>query len=159
MSGNELTSSIKQNSPTEKLSSKIESLEVALITLKKGVEIAVNEVKNVKKQYNKILSKQQKKKKTNTEHKPHGFAIPSKVSNELCVFMGREPESFIARTEVTKRLTEYIAEKKLQNPENKKQIIPDLILSNLLGEEAKDVLLTHFTIQKFMNRHFEKKSK
>ena len=63
MSGNELTSSIKQNSPTEKLSSKIESLEVALITLKKGVEIAVNEVKNVKKQYNKILSKQQKKKK------------------------------------------------------------------------------------------------
>jgi len=117
------------------------------------------EIKNIKKQSKKILSKQQQKKKINTENKPHGFAIPSKVSNELCVFMGRDPESLIARTEVTKRLSEYIEENNLKNPENKRQIIPDSILSNLLGEESKDVLLTHFTIQKYMNRHFEKKSK
>jgi len=159
MNDNELTTSIKVNSPVDKLISKIESLEIALITLKKGVEIVVNEIKNIKKQSKKILSKQQQKKKINTENKPHGFAIPSKVSNELCVFMGRDPESLIARTEVTKRLSEYIEENNLKNPENKRQIIPDSILSNLLGEESKDVLLTHFTIQKYMNRHFEKKSK
>jgi upstream activation factor subunit UAF30 len=159
MTDNELLTSIKSNSPSDKLISKIESLEIALITLKKGVEITVNEIKNVKKQCKKILSKQEQKKKNNIKTKPHGFAIPSKVSNELCIFMGREPGSLIARTEVTKKLTEYITEHKLQNPEKKIQIIPDLKLSNLLGEEAKDVLLTHFTIQKYMNHHFDKKSK
>jgi hypothetical protein len=30
---------------------------------------------------------------------------------------------------------------------------------SLLGEEAKDVFLTHFTMQKYMNRHFEKVTK
>jgi chromatin remodeling complex protein RSC6 len=159
MTDNELICSVKPNSPSDKLISKIESLEIALITLKKGLEIAVNEIKCIKKQSKKLLSKKEQKKKDNIEKKPHGFAIPSKVSNELCIFMGREPNSLIARTEVTKKLTEYITEHKLQNPEKKIQIIPDLKLLNLLGEEAKDVLLTHFTIQKYMNHHFEKKNK
>lgn len=70
--------------------------------------------------------------------------------------MKKEPGSLIARTEVTKKLTEYITNNQLQNPENKRQILPDTNLMGLLGEAAKDVFLTHFTIQKFMNRHFEK---
>lgn len=70
--------------------------------------------------------------------------------------MEKEPGTQIARTDVTKKLTEYITSNKLQNPENKKQIIPDAKLMSLLGEDAKDVFLTHFTMQKYMNRHFEK---
>lgn len=146
----------KTISSSEKLIAKIDALEIALISLKKASDIAVNEIKSLKKQSKKLLLKQQKKKKTNLDNKPHGFAIPSKVSLELCSFMGKEPGTLIARTEVTKKLTEYITINKLQNPENKRQIIPDAKLLSLLGEVSKDELLTHFTIQKFMNRHFEK---
>ena len=146
----------KNISCSEKLIAKIDNLEIALISLKKAVEISVNEIKSLKKHSQKLLSKQQKKKKINVDNKPQGFAIPSKVSLELCSFMGKEPGSLIARTEVTKKLTEYITTNKLQNPENKRQIIPDLNLLSLLGEGAKDVFLTHFTMQKFINPHFEK---
>jgi chromatin remodeling complex protein RSC6 len=148
--------SSKNISSYEKMIAKIDDLEIALISLKKAAEISVNEIKNLKKQSQKLLLKQQKKKKTNVDNKPHGFAIPSKVSLELCLFMGKEPGSLIARTEVTKKLTEYITTNQLQNPENRRQIIPDKKLLSLLGEDAKDVFLTHFTMQKFINRHFEK---
>jgi chromatin remodeling complex protein RSC6 len=152
-----MTDNMSKNiSISEKIIIKMDALEIALVSLKKASEIAVNEMKSLKKQSQKLLLKQQKKKNTKTDNKPHGFAIPSKVSEELCIFMGKEPGSLIARTEVTKKLTEYIANNQLQNPENKRQILPDTNLMGLLGEGAKDVFLTHFTIQKFMNRHFEK---
>jgi len=146
----------KPVSASDKLNAKIDGLEIALISLKKLAEIAVTEVKLLKKQSAKLLSKQQKQKKTKTDNKPHGFAIPSKVSNELCAFMGKEPGTLIARTEVTKKLTEYINTHQLKNPENKRQILPDAVLTSLLGGELKDVFLTHFTIQKYMNPHFIK---
>lgn len=154
----EVDTIIKPLSSTEKIIAKIESLETALISLKKAAEIAVTEIKILKKQSLKLSSKQQKSNKVKINNKPHGFAIPSKVSNELCIFMGKEPGTLIARTEVTKKLTEYVTTNNLQNPENRRQIIPDNNLMQLLGEEAKDVFLTHFTIQKYMNRHFEKAS-
>ena len=148
--------STKTISASEKIIAKIDALEITLVSLKKAAEIAVNEIKTLKKQKQKKQLKKQKKKNTKTDNKPHGFAIPSKVSEELCIFMEKEPGSLIARTEVTKKLTEYITKNKLQNPENKKQILPDANLLSLLGEGVNDVFLTHFTIQKFMNRHFEK---
>jgi len=154
-----MESESKPISASDKMIAKIDALEIALISLKKAAEIAVTEIKLLKKQSTKLLSKQQKKKKTKSDNKPHGFAIPSKVSNDLCVFMEKEPGTLIARTEVTKKLTEYIYTNQLKNPENKRQILPDSKLSSLLGEEAKDVFLTHFTIQKYMNQHFVKVTK
>lgn len=146
----------KNTSSSDKISAKIAELEIALISLKKAAELAVSEVKSLKKQCKKLVSKQEKKKNPNIVSKPHGFAIPSVVSKELCIFMGKEPGSLIARTEVTKELTEYITKHQLQNPENRRQILPDANLNGLLGKDAENVFLTHFTIQKFINRHFEK---
>lgn len=152
----EVDTIIKPLSSVDKIIAKIDSLETALISLKKAAEIAVTEIKSLKKQSLKLSSKQQKSNKLKTDNKPHGFAIPSKVSNDLCVFMGKEYGTLIARTEVTKKLTEYITINSLQNPENRRQILPDAHLMKLLGEDAKDVFLTHFTMQKYINRHFEK---
>jgi len=145
----------KQASQQEKLIQRIESLEVALQTLKKTAEIAVSEIKSLKKQAKKIKVNKQKK-EFKGERKPHGFAVPSTTSDEMCVFMGVAPGTNISRTDVTKRLTEYIKEKNLQNPKNKRQIIPDETFLNILGKEAKDVFLTHFTMQKYLNHHFLK---
>jgi len=145
----------KQASQQEKLSEKVESLETALQALKKAADIAVLEIKALKKQVLKL--KVQKPKKTvKTDRKPHGFAVPTRASDELCVFMGVAPGTLIARTAVTQRLTDYITEQKLQNVECKRQVLPDATLQKLLGDASKDQFLTHFTIQKYINHHFLK---
>ena len=92
-------------------------------------------------------------KKSKTKKRPSGFAIPSKVSKELCHFMGKEEESEIARTDVTKYISKYIKDKRLQNPENKRVILPDDKLKKLLSITIDDEL-TYFNIQKYMNKHF-----
>ena len=147
----------KQASQHEKLLEKIDSLETALSTLKKAAEMAVMEIKTLKKQANKVKLQKQKK-QVKTDRKPHGFAVPVKVSELLCEFMGVPVGSLVARTAVTQRLTEYIKEKNLQNAENQREVLPDVVLSKLLGESAKDQYLTHFTIQKYINHHFIKAS-
>lgn len=108
--------------------------------------------KNVKKQM-KTLQKDVSKNKNKGNRKPSGFAKPSKVSNELCVFMNKTEGTEIARTEVTRALCSYIKENKLENKENSKIIAPDDKLKTLLGIEDGEEL-TYFTIQKFMNKHF-----
>ena len=144
-----------KNTPQDKILLKIDELELALIANKKSAELALLEMRNLKKQIKK-LKPQKNKKVLKPDRKPHGFAVPSIVSEELCAFMKVEKGTLVSRTNVTKRLTEYISENKLQNPENRRQIVPDTILSSLLGESAKDAYLTHFTIQKYMNHHFTK---
>ena len=141
--------------PQDKILLKIDELEMVLIANKKSAELALLELRNVKKQIKK-LKPQKNKKVSKLDRKPHGFAVPSVVSDELCEFMKVEKGTLVSRTNVTKRLTEYITENKLQNPENKREIIPDKVLSSLFGEGAKDAYLTHFTIQKYMNHHFSK---
>ena len=84
---------------------------------------------------------------------PSGFAKPAKLSDELCLFLGIEKGSELPRTDVTRRLNVYIKEKQLQNPENKKNIIPDAPLKTLLRLEATDVL-SYFNLQRYMKHLF-----
>jgi len=142
-------------SPQDKILAKIDELEMALLANKKSTELVLLDIRNLKKQVKK-LKPQKNKKAPKTDRKPHGFAVPSLVSDELCSFMKVVPGTLISRTNVTKKLTEYISENKLQNVNNKRQVLPDAVLSSLLGEAAKDQYLTHFTIQKYMNHHFIK---
>lgn len=85
---------------------------------------------------------------------PSGFASPTKVSDALCDFMGKEKGSLISRTEMSKYLFSYIREHKLQAPNRPSIILPDDALATLLGEEAMLVELTHFSIQKYLTPHF-----
>ena len=113
--------------------------------------------KNVKREL-KNLKKEAEKNKPKGNKKPSGFAIPTKVTNELCEFMDKEKGSEIARTVVTKSLISYIKNNKLENNENSQLINPDEKLKNLLGISENDKL-TYFTLQKFMNKHFIKNEK
>jgi len=99
----------------------------------------------------KIDTKQKK------ERKPHGFARPTVVSDELCSFMGKEKGSLVSRTEVTKFLIQYIADNNLQNPENRRNILVDAKLKSLFGPESENEKIDYFNMQKFVNRHFPKK--
>jgi chromatin remodeling complex protein RSC6 len=81
------------------------------------------------------------------------------VTKELCEFMNRPEGTEIARTEVTKSLSQYIKTNNLQEKgaNSKNKINPDDKLKTLLGlsnDETEN--LTYFTIQKYMNKHFIK---
>lgn len=85
---------------------------------------------------------------------PSGFAKPTIISDELCSFLGKPIGTEVARTEVTKFLSSYIKEHKLQDTVNKKVIHPDAKLKALLNCSESDEL-TFFTIQKYMKGHFK----
>ena len=59
---------------------------------------------------------------------PSGFAKPGPVSDELRSFLGLGKDELIARTEVTKKITEYCKEHNLQKAEDKRSIKTDAAL-------------------------------
>lgn len=65
-----------------------------------------------------------------TEKKKSAFMKPIHVSEALAEVVGNGP---MARTEVTKRLWDYIKKHKLQDPNNKRNIIPDAKLTKVFG--------------------------
>ena len=142
----------------QKFQDKMDFMKQRLLLNKKEADDTLADFRQLEKAFEKAIKKMVKKSsKQKKPRKPSGFALPVPVSAELCEFMGLEPGSHIPRTDVTKRLMAYIAENKLQNPEKKSIIIPNEPLLRILGEEVKDVLLTHFTIQKYINKHFLKR--
>lgn len=115
----------------------------------------IKQVKLLEKNCNKrmrALEKEANKNKLKGNRKPSGFAVPGKISSELCKFMNKPDGYEAARTEVTKYIIKYIQEKNLQNPENKREILPDNELKQLLNNKKEPV--TYFSIQRLMNPHF-----
>jgi chromatin remodeling complex protein RSC6 len=64
------------------------------------------------------------------QKKPSAFMKPVGVSDELAAIVGKGP---MARTEVTKKLWDYIKKNKLQDPNNKRNIVPDQKLAKVFG--------------------------
>lgn len=86
----------------------------------------------------------------------NGFSKPGPVSDELRSFLGLSSEDLIARTEVTKRITAYCLQNKLQNADDKRIILADAPLRKLL-RLGKNEQLTYFNLQKYMKVHFPNK--
>ena len=108
--------------------------------------------KNVKKQMRQ-LEREVQKNKNKGNRKASGFAVPTKISSDLCKFMGKPEGSEMARTEVTKYIIHYIKTNNLPDKEKKKVIKPDNALKSLLGVKSTDEV-TYFNLQKYMNKHF-----
>ena len=105
--------------------------------------------KSVKKQM-KQLQREAAKNKSKGNRKASGFAVPTKISSDLCKFMGKPEGSEMARTEGTKYIIQYIKDHKL--PQGK-IIKPDKKLKGLLKVQSNEEV-TYFNIQKYMNKHF-----
>ena len=87
--------------------------------------------------------------------KPSGFIKPTRISDELAGFLNKPVGSEMARTDVTKDITEYIRNNNLQDKQNGRQINPDSKLMSLLKIPSGEVL-TYFNLQRFMSPHFAK---
>ena len=87
------------------------------------------------------------------KRQPAGFAKPTTLSPELCKFLNIDPSTLVARTDVTKKITEYIKTNQLQNPENRREILLDAPLRELLNP-PEDVKVSFFTLQTYLKHHF-----
>ena len=141
--------------------SQIDSLEASVKSVTVLLKSLTSELSALRKQVAKDRRVVEKKMKTkgrrnNGEKVMNGFSKPGPVSDELRKFFSLGKEDLIARTEVTKKITEYCQQNKLQNEKDKRIILPDKALSKLLrikkGEE-----LTYFNLQKYMKVHFPNK--
>ena len=129
----------------------INTVKTQVLLVQKQLKQLERQVKKENKDMISKLEKVKGKKRKNLS----GFAKPSSISDELCVFMNIKQGTHVARTEVTRYIISYIKENQLESKENKKIIVPDKKLKELLQLNL-DEELTYFTIQKFMNKHFIK---
>ena len=143
----------------ETLNTSFEEMFILITTLKKNISTVNAKMKNLEKQVkntNKKYKKQIQKYSEKKTKKPSGFAQACKISKQLSEFMNLPEDSEVARTDVTKYINCYIKENNLQSDKDKSRIVPDDKLKELLKTKDDDVV-TFFTIQKFMNKHFIKK--
>lgn len=151
------TSNATDNNST--VSDDFTSVIQELMTLRSSLTSLTAKVRSLKTRSERELKQAEKKnkRKKNANRSPSGFVKPTKISNELADFVGVAHGSEMARTEVTRVLTSYIREHKLQDPKNGRRILADKKLSALLKLSNNDEL-TYFNLQKHMSPHFAKKS-
>ncbi len=83
---------------------------------------------------------------TTTAPKTTAFMKALKPSAALAAVVGPEP---LPRTEVTKRLWEYIKAQNLQNPANKRNILCDAKLKAIMGKDE----VTMFEMTGHVGKH------
>jgi len=134
----------------------IEEKMAVLASVLKEVQ---NHLKVMKKEYERLKKTSDKveRKRANARSTPNGFAKPTKISDELCVFLGVPKGTEKSRTEVTREINKYVKTKNLSDPKNKRIIRPDATLKKLLNTTDKDEV-TYFNLQKYLKHHFVKVS-
>lgn len=89
-----------------------------------------------------------------------GFQKPTRISKDLAKFTGWNDTDLHSRVEVTKFICDYIKTNNLQNPQDRRQIVPDTKLQKLLGYNPKKETepLRYYSIQFHLNKmnHFPK---
>jgi len=104
----------------------------------------------------KVAQKKSVNRKRKTQNRaPSGFVKPTKISDELASFLGKENGTEMARTDVTREINTYIRANNLQDKANGRKINPDNKLAVLLKLKKNDEL-TYFNLQKYMSPHFAK---
>lgn len=142
------------NSELETLSGDKPLKKNKMVTLLRKV---VRQVNQVEKQSFRLV----KTKKTVNKNKViSGFQKPTRISKELAKFTGWNDADLHSRVEVTKFICDYIKANNLQNPNDRRQIVPDARLQKLLGYNPKKETdpLRYYSIQFHLNKmkHFPK---
>jgi chromatin remodeling complex protein RSC6 len=101
------------------------------------------------------IAKQKNRTNRNTNNQS-GFMKPVHISKDMAKFTGWNAEELRSRVEVTKYLCNYVKEHNLQDPKDRRQIVPDDKLARLLNYDVKKdgKPLTYPYLQKKIQNHF-----
>lgn len=143
------------------VSERFDSLTQKVVDITNALKDLQAQLKTVQKELVKMVkssSKRTKKVKdaSGVKKTPSGFAKPTKLSDELCDFLGVTKGTELARTDVTRRLNNYIKSNSLQDEKDKRRIHPDVKLAKILGMKTGEGDLTYFNLQSKMKHHFVK---
>ena len=146
--------------PTTTLDEDLKAVTGNLNTLKETVSAMLSHVKKLEKRVHREIKDARKRKRRSKteeggEEKPRKlsiFEIPTKVTDELCKFLGKPNSTLMSRSEVTKGVNNYVKENNLKN---KHDIKPDAALKKLLAIGEGEPL-TYFNLQRYLNRHYVK---
>ena len=133
-------------------SSKIQQVAALLTSMKSDYKTLEKTVARELKQATKTGGK---KRRSSGNKQPSGFVKPTKISDELIKFLGKEPNTEMSRVEVSKEINEYINAHKLKDEKCGRQINPDDKLSKLLKIQENEIL-TFFNLQRYLKIHFIK---
>ena len=117
------------------------------------------QVKIVKKDNDRLrrISERVERKRANARTTPNGFAKPTKISDELCSFLGVPSGTEKARTDVTREIHKFVKENNLSDEKNKRIILAhkNPTLKKLLNCTEKDEI-SYFNLQRYLKHHFIK---
>ena len=103
--------------------------------------------------------KQKRKNPNRAKNTSSGFMKPVPISGEMSKFTGWNSAELKSRVDVTKYICGYIRDNNLQNPDDRRQIVPDKKLQALLKLDKKSLKeepLTYYSLQKKIQPHFVK---
>lgn len=119
--------------------------------LEKKMEAMVKEVQKLKRSN----KKQEREINQDKPKRASAFNKPVPVTLTLCKFLEVPEGTLVARSEVTNKVAQYVKQNNLQEEANKRNIVCDANLANLLGVES----LTWFQLQKYLAPHYIKEDK
>ena len=124
----------------------------SLAGLVKDIQSSLKPVLKEHDKLKKVVERIQKK-RDNARKSPSGFAKPNKISDELCDFIGVPHGTEKSRTEITRYINAYVKEHNLNNPANRRVILPDEKLKKIFKiNNGEDV--TFFVLQRLISHHF-----
>jgi chromatin remodeling complex protein RSC6 len=124
----------------------------SLAALIKDIQSSFKPVLKEHDKLRKIVERIQKK-RDNARKSPSGFAKPNKISDELCDFIGVPHGTEKSRTDITRYINAYVKEHNLNKPTNRRIILPDDKLKNIL-KINNDEEVTFFILQRLISHHF-----
>ncbi len=136
----------------------VESQRTMVSNLRKGWKLYQKESKESARsqERQKRLAKKDPNRK---KREPTGFALASQITPALCQFLDLPAGTKLPRTQVTKKVTDYIRTQNLQNPEKKRSFVPDSKLGAILGPLHTvdiDRGYDYFNLQRYLTPHFIK---
>lgn len=165
---------VEKNVASTSTSEEFENTFRDIETFMKSFKSAVTKLRQLKREIvsiEKALSKHEERRHRRKmaafdEHgnkRKNGFSLENNlISDELSDFIGYDHGKPISRSEVTRRLTAYVKEHKLQDEKDKRFVNLDTdagkkletLLSNIIDKEGNPTRLTIITMNKFVNKHY-----
>ena len=145
-SGNQLQNMVsEQGQLIQKLLNEIVSLKNNHKLIEKQ---QARELKSAQKaQLKKKVSKREK------SDKPSSFELPTEISGEIARFVGVTEGTKLSRTEVNRKIHDYVKSNALNDSSDKRTIIPDDKL-RLLLRVPSGAKLGYFNLQTYLSGHF-----